>query len=86
MSVSGEIQNLAKVEAGPRHQSIGKNGSFWLPKDSPDILKQNPISPKSQKNSFIADYMYWIGHTEFGPKYEPVYNKSYKYRKNFFLI
>jgi hypothetical protein len=51
MSVSGEIQNLAKVEAGPRHQSIGKNGSFWLPKDSPDILKQNPISPKSQKNN-----------------------------------
>lgn len=38
---------------------------------------------KSQKNSFIADYMYWIGHTEFGPKYEPVYNKSYKYKDYF---
>ena len=54
MSVSGEIQNLAKTDAVPKHQSIGKNGSFWLPKDSPDILKQNPISPKSQKNNSSA--------------------------------
>ena len=25
----------------PKHQTIGKNGSFWMPKDIPEINKQN---------------------------------------------
>ena len=33
----------------PKHQSIGKNGSFWMPKDSPDIKKSNFSNLKSNK-------------------------------------
>ena len=51
MSDSGQIQNLGKVQVNPRHQSIGKNGSFWLPKDSPNQLRQSQIVSKSGKQT-----------------------------------
>lgn len=35
----------------PKHQSIGKNGSFWMPKDSPDIKKTNISNSKSNKGN-----------------------------------
>jgi hypothetical protein len=30
----------------------------------------------SKKDKFISNYMKWIGHTEFGPNYIPIYNKD----------
>jgi len=48
MSSSGNLQSLVKTDISvPRHQSIGKNGSFWIPKDSPDLLKQKSLPKKS---------------------------------------
>ena len=35
---------------------------------------------KAQKDNFIADYMYWIGHTEFGPNYEPIHKSDVKFK------
>ena len=49
MSDSGQVQNLGNAPISPRHQSIGKNGSFWLPKDSPNQLRQSQTGPKSGK-------------------------------------
>ena len=49
MSDSGQIQNLGIPKISPRHQSIGKNGSFWLPKDSPNQLRQSQTGSKSGK-------------------------------------
>ena len=47
MTLSSDIQNLSNSNPVPKHQSIGKNGSFWLPKDSPEISKQNSLKSKS---------------------------------------
>lgn len=30
----------------------------------------------SRKDKFISDYMYWIGHTEFGPNYAPIHDQD----------
>jgi hypothetical protein len=30
----------------------------------------------AKNDKFVSDYMRWIGHTEFGPHYIPVYNKD----------
>ena len=30
----------------------------------------------SKKDNFISKYMKWIGHTEFGPNYNPIHNKN----------
>ena len=29
----------------------------------------------SKQDKFIANYMKWIGHTEFGPNYQPILQK-----------
>ena len=51
MSSSGDLQSLVKTDISvPRHQSIGKNGSFWIPKDSPDLLKQKSLPPKTHNS------------------------------------
>ena len=47
MTLSSNIQNLSNSNPVPKHQSIGKNGSFWLPKDSPEISNQNSLKSKS---------------------------------------
>ena len=47
MTLSSDIQNLSNSNPVPKHQSVGKNGSFWLPKDSPEISKQNSLKSKS---------------------------------------
>ncbi len=31
---------------------------------------------ESKQDKFISNYMKWIGHTEFGPNYIPIYNKN----------
>lgn len=33
----------------------------------------------SKKDFFISNYMKWIGHTEFGPNYIPIYNENLRF-------
>ena len=37
---------------------------------------------KSKKDKFISYYMKWIGHTEFGPNYYPIYNKDFYFKND----
>jgi len=34
----------------------------------------------SKNDAFISNYMKWIGHTEFGPNYIPIYDKHLSFR------
>ncbi|MBT3668401.1 MAG: hypothetical protein HN548_13060 [Opitutae bacterium] len=47
MTISLEIQNLSNSSSVPKHQSIGKHGSFWLPKNSSEFKHQGSTNPKS---------------------------------------
>tara|TARA_B100000212_G_scaffold341981_1_gene326932 strand:+ start:2028 stop:2999 length:972 start_codon:yes stop_codon:yes gene_type:complete len=59
------------------------------------ILYRNPIQhaysllfqhkrfiEDSKKDSFISNYMKWIGHTEFGPNYIPIHHKNLCFEDN----
>jgi hypothetical protein len=50
MSDSPQIQSIGNGNSIPKHQTIGRNGSFWIPKDSPDVKKPSTLNPKSSKN------------------------------------
>ena len=50
MSDSPQIQSLGNGHSTPKHQTIGRNGSFWMPKDSPDIKQTSTLNSKSGKN------------------------------------
>ena len=39
----------------------------------------------SKKDNFISNYMKWIGHTEFGPNYIPIYKKNLRFRDDLSL-
>lgn len=47
MTLSSNIQISNNSGPVPKHQSIGKNGSFWLPKDSPEVRKHGSLKSKS---------------------------------------
>ena len=36
----------------------------------------------SKNDNFISKYMKWIGHTEFGPNYIPIYNQNLKFEND----
>ena len=45
------------------------------------LLSQHQLFLDRSKNDpFISNYMKWIGHTEFGPNYIPVYDKNLSFR------
>ncbi|MBT3541647.1 MAG: hypothetical protein HN489_10975, partial [Opitutae bacterium] len=50
MSDSSQIQSIGNGNSIPKHQTIGRNGSFWMPKDSPDIKQTSTLNSKSSKN------------------------------------
>ena len=50
MTDSPQIQSFSNGNSIPKHQTIGRNGSFWMPQDSPDIKKPSTLTPKSSKN------------------------------------
>jgi len=53
MIVSSDIQGKGSTVPVPKHQAIGRNGSFWIPKDSPDVSKlPKPVDQKNTKTSF----------------------------------
>ena len=61
------------------------NAKILIPFRSPaqqahSLLRQHKNFIDNSKNdAFISDYMKWIGHTEFGPNYEPVNNQNLKF-------
>ena len=45
------------------------------------LLSQHQLFIDLSKNdTFISDYMKWIGHTEFGPNYIPIHDKHLTFR------
>ena len=55
MTVSAEIQSpVGKGNIIPKHQSIGRNGSFWMPKDSLDIKKTSPLKSKDLNSNLSS--------------------------------
>ena len=54
MNLSVNVNALGKVNAVPKHQSIGNNGTFWMPKNLP-VAQQNtlkaPVSSKTKTAS-----------------------------------
>lgn len=47
MTISSETQNINHSSPAPKHQTIGKNGSFWLPKDT---RQSNPMASSHTKS------------------------------------
>ena len=53
MNISSDIQAKGSTVPQPRHQAIGRNGSFWIPEDSSDLSKHpKPVAQKSSKTNF----------------------------------
>ena len=53
MNVSSGIQAKGSTVPQPRHQAIGRNGSFWIPEDSSELSKHpKPVAQKSSKTNF----------------------------------
>ena len=53
MNVSSVIQSKGSTVPQPRHQAIGRNGSFWIPEDSSELSKHpKPVAQKSSKTNF----------------------------------
>jgi hypothetical protein len=49
MNVSSGIQAKGSTVPQPRHQAIGRNGSFWIPEDSSELSKHpKPVAQKRQ--------------------------------------
>ena len=77
--LSKNNQNIRRVEL---ISSIFPNSKILIPFRNPiqqaySLLSQHQQFIESAKNDkFISDYMKWIGHTEFGPNYIPVYNEN----------
>ena len=47
------------------------------------LLTQHKKFIKAAKNEkFISKYMKWIGHTEFGPNYIPIYNQNLNFQND----
>ena len=77
--LSKNNQNIRRIEL---IKSIIKNSKILIPFRDPiqhsySLLAQhNKFIEDSKKDKFIAKYMKWIGHTEFGPNYIPIYNQN----------
>ena len=46
------------------------------------LIQHKKFIKYSQKDQFISKYMKWIGHTEFGPNYVPVYSDNIFYKND----
>ena len=77
--LSKNNQNIRRIEL---ISSIFPNSKILIPFRNPiqhsySLLSQHQQFIESVKNDrFVSDYMRWIGHTEFGPNYIPIYNKN----------
>lgn len=83
--LSKNNQNIRRIEL---ISSIFPNSKKLIPFRNPiqqsySLLYQHQQFIESAKNDkFVSDYMRWIGHTEFGPNYIPIYNKNLIFEDN----
>ena len=49
------------------------------------LFQHNKFIHRSKQDSFVSDYMKWIGHKEFGPDYVPIHNDNLKFEDSFHL-
>ncbi len=84
--LSKNNQNIRRLEL---ISSFFKHSKILLPFRDPiqhsySLLTQHKKFIKDSKNDkFISKYMNWIGHTEFGPNYIPIYNQNLNYSDDF---
>ena len=83
--LSKNNQNIRRLEL---ISNIFPNSKILIPYRNPiqhaySLLSQHQRFIKnSKKDRFISNYMKWIGHTEFGPNYIPIYNKNLRFEDN----
>ena len=83
--LSKNNQNIRRLEL---ISNIFPNSNILIPYRNPiqhaySLLSQHQRFIKnSKKDRFISNYMKWIGHTEFGPNYIPIYNKNLRFEDN----
>ena len=81
--LSKNNQNIKRVEL---ISSIFTESKILIPFREPiqhaySLLTQHKKFIRDSKNDkFIAKYMKWIGHTEFGPNYSPIYNEDINFK------
>ena len=77
--LSKNNQNITRVEL---ISEIFTHSKILIPFREPiqhaySLLNQHKKFIKdAKKDKFISKYMKWIGHTEFGPNYIPIYNQN----------
>jgi len=77
--LSKNNQNIKRLDIISK---IYKNSKILIPFRDPiqhaySMLTQHKkFIEDSKKDKFISNYMFWIGHTEFGPNYIPIKNKN----------
>ena len=83
--LSKNNQNIKRVEL---INSIFSNSKILVPFRDPiqhaySLLTQHKKFIEESKNDkFISKYMKWIGHTEFGPNYIPIYNLNLNFQND----
>ena len=83
--LSKNNQNIKRVEL---INSIFINSKILIPFREPiqhaySLLTQHKKFIEDSKNDkFISKYMKWIGHTEFGPNYIPIYNQNLNFQND----
>ena len=83
--LSKNNQNIRRLEL---ISDIFPNAQILIPFRSPiqtaySILSQHQrFIDYSKKDKFLSNYMNWIGHTEFGPNYIPIYKEDLLFKDN----
>jgi hypothetical protein len=83
--LSKNNQNIKRVEL---ISEIFTNSKILIPFREPiqhaySLLNQHKKFIKdAKKDKFISKYMKWIGHTEFGPNYIPIYNQNLNFQND----
>ncbi len=83
--LSKNNQNIKRVES---ITSIFSNSKILIPFREPinhaySLLTQHKKFIKDSKDDkFIANYMKWIGHTEFGPNYIPIHHQNLNFHND----
>ena len=84
--LSKNNQNIKRVDVILK---ILPNAKILIPFRSPlqhsySLLNQHKrFVAEAKKDSFVSDYMYWIGHTEFGPNYKPINDADLNFKSYF---
>ena len=83
--LSKNNQNIRRINL---ITSIFNNSKILIPFRNPiqhaySLLTQHKKFIEESKNDqFISKYMKWIGHTEFGPNYIPIYNHNLNFHND----